>query len=372
MNSSAIRSWLARSWAENRIPVITFLVHRLAVLLVTGLSLHVAPHLDRPMGHRPTFKAVDMLCMWDCGWYTSIARDGYNQFQESAFWPLFPWMGRAVHWATGLSIERSLILVANLTGLFALVVIYRIFKQLEGETVARTGILLLAFWPFSFFQATGLAESSMMWFTALAIWYAMSAKHIRGGIALGLAILVRHLAVFAGLSLVVEQLRQTENLKSLRSLLGWRTLGLVLPLAMMALYPLLLWRTFDDPLAFVHARDLWGRWAYMTLIGHFTEFREPRIDATLVFAPILLIGAIALLFRRRWWTLAAFAVPLTAAVWLLNVASLGRYVTSAWPAFLPLAVWLSRRPALEGPVLGLFAMAQAMFLYLFVHNYPIN
>ena len=363
-----VRARAEATWLRIRYPVILFFFHRLTVLLVSGLSQYIAPQLDRP-ADISGFRAVDMLCIWDCGWYTSISREGYHTLQQAAFWPMFPWMARAVHWLTGLTHSHALILVSNLSALFALIVIHDIFQRIEGEEIARSGITLLVFWPFSFFMATGLAESSMIWLTALSIWLAMESKHVRGGFVLGIAILVRHLSVFAGLSLFVEQLRQRKGWKPM---LGWGALGLTLPLAMTAIYPAVLWRAFHDPLAFVHARDFWGRWAYMTLVDHFTKFREPRIDATLVFVPVLAIGAGALLFRRRWWTLAAFAVPLTITVWVVNVASLGRYATSAWPAFLPLAVWLARKPMLEKPVLGLFAMTQAMFLYLFVHNYPIN
>jgi len=50
---------------------------------------------------------------------------------------------------------------------------------------------------------------------------------------------------------------------------------------------------------------------------------------------------------------------------------MGRYSSSCWPAFLPLGVWLSKRLELQAPVLAGLGMFQGLFLYLFVHQFPI-
>lgn len=365
-----LRQRLAVIWERVRFPVVLFLFHRLGVALVSMASLHIAPQLARRASHS-RLPALDNLCLWDCGWYTRIATEGYATYQSAAFWPLFPWLGRLVHWVTGFSHERSLILVANVTGLLALVVVHEIFKRLEGEAVARVGVSLLVFWPFSFFQATGLAESPMILLTALTVWLAMGQRYFGAGVALGLGILARHLSGFAGLGMVVELLRNPELRAAPRRYLT-KLPALTVPFVIAAVYPFLLWREHGDPLAFVRARALWGQWSYMSLWTHFTKTREPQVDVAIFFSIVLLVGTVALLFRRRWWTLAAFAVPLMAAVWALNVASLGRYAASIWPVYLPLAVWLARRPGLEGPIIGMLAMTQAMLLYLFVHNFPVN
>src|SRR5258707_916744 len=62
-------------------------------------------------------------CLWDCGWYASIVRAGYQAapaahgFGDAANWaffPLHPLLAGAVHRLTGLSPEDSLLVVGSL------------------------------------------------------------------------------------------------------------------------------------------------------------------------------------------------------------------------------------------------------------------
>jgi hypothetical protein len=54
-------------------------------------------------------------------------------------------------------------------------------------------------------------------------------------------------------------------------------------------------------------------------------------------------------------------------LWLVGISALGRYSASCWPAFLPLGVWLERRPALALAVVGFSAMLQMIFFFLHTH-----
>src|SRR5262245_13644407 len=114
------------------------------VVLVTKLSFHLAPELHRP-ARIPELQPLDQLCNWDCGWYVEIARSGYTRLQATNFFPLYPALGRAFQELTTLEIETSLVLVSNLCGLAALVVIYRLFEEIENEHIARIATGLLVF-----------------------------------------------------------------------------------------------------------------------------------------------------------------------------------------------------------------------------------
>ena len=67
-----------------------------------------------------------LYARFDTGWYREIARDGYGppppvgRESEHAFFPLYPYLARAVHLATGLGVFRSLLLVAWASFLLAL------------------------------------------------------------------------------------------------------------------------------------------------------------------------------------------------------------------------------------------------------------
>ena len=98
---------------------------------------------------------------------------------------------------------------------------------------------------------------------------------------------------------------------------------------------------------------------------------EPRHWFYLLFSLIPAAGAVALATRRSWAELAAYALALMLLFYVTGAEGLGRYSSSCWPAFLPLGVWLSKRLELQAPVLAGLGMFQGLFLYLFVHQFPI-
>jgi hypothetical protein len=83
------------------------------------------------------------------------------------------------------------------------------------------------------------------------------------------------------------------------------------------------------------------------------------------------LGAIALLSKKTWHVLAAAAVTSMFVFYTSGVVGLGRYSASVWPAFLPLGVFLSSRPALQAPVVIGLAMLQGVFFFLFSHQYRV-
>ncbi len=352
-------------------PLALFVFTRVAIFGVTGMSLTLDPRLHRPGGPL-ALPALEGLCRWDCGWFHRIALDGYALPNYSNFFPLFPLLGRAVHELTGLPIPLALILISNLCGLLGLMAVYWVFQQ-ESPEVATTGTALLAAWPFSFFHAAGYPESLMLASSAGAIALAYRRRHLAAGAVLGLGILARHLTVIAGVALLVAQLRER----------GWRPrnfilhrdfLGLVIPLAMVGVYFAYLGVRFDDPLLFWRARSAgWGDAAWHGIVTYFSSAGwEPQIHYYVVLSLIPGVGALLLLRKPAWWILAGYGVTLMVALWSIGLMGLGRYTQACWPAFLPLAVALEKRPGLKAPVLIAFALVQGLFLYLHVHSYPIN
>ncbi|WP_321551476.1 glycosyltransferase family 39 protein [Hyalangium rubrum] len=356
-----------------RFPLAVFAMSRVAIVLLSHWGLRIDPRLHRGaaiLDH----PGVDSLCWWDCGWFVRIAQLGYQDPLWSNFFPLFPLLGRWLHQLTGMPLPYALVLWANLFGAAGLVVTYRLFEALEGESVARTGVALLAAWPFSFFHATGYPESLMFLTSVTAIYLALRGRHLWAGVVLGVGILGRHLTVVAGLSLLVMQLLERGR-KPLRFVFHPAFLGLVLPFVVAGTYSVFLAYRFGDPLAFLHARsEGWGEGAWYGLGQYFSDTSrwEPQIHAYVVLSAIPGVGALALLSRRQWWGLAGFGVGLMIALWCIGLLGLGRYTQACWPAFLPMAYLLEKYPDFRTPVITAFAMLQGLFLFLFTHSYPIN
>lgn len=352
-------------------PLALFVFSRVAIVAVNWIGLTLDTRLHR-RGNPFELPGVQALCWWDCGWYVGIADNGYQQLVSANFFPLLPLLGAAVHRATGLATPLSVILIANLAALGAYIFVYKIFRELEDEATARNGTALLAAFPFAFFHAAGYPESLMVFFTALAIWLGLRAKHLSAGLALGLGIVARHLSVMAGLSLALLHVQQ-RGLAPKRLLFHRAFLGLLVPFLFPAAFFFHLSRRFGDPNTWWHARTRgWGEQAWAGIPEWLARDWPPEVDLYVGFSLIPAVGALLLLSRRRWWPLAPFGLGLMIVLWSVGIMGLGRYSASCWPAFLPLGALLARRPAFAIPVLCGLAMVQGMFLFLYGHSHPIS
>ncbi|MBN1206594.1 MAG: hypothetical protein JXB05_17045 [Myxococcaceae bacterium] len=358
-------------WAA--FPVATFLFTRAAILAFTSWSLRMDPQLHFEGPPLLQVPSLGGLCRWDCLYYTHIALEGYREPFWTNFFPLFPLLGKGLSLLTGLSVPFSLVLLANLAGLGALLAVYRVFLETEGEEVARAGLILFAAFPFAFFQAAGYPESLMVLTSALAVFLALRGRHVAAGAILGLGVLARHLTIVAGLSLLAAQVRE-RGLHPRRFLLHPAFLGLLLPFGLASLYLLYLHLTRGEPFAWwTHRAEGWGELAWFGL-GDLARGKEPPLEISLylLFSLVPGVGTALLLREPRWRVLAAFALGLMLTVWTVGLAGLGRYSASCWPAFLPLGAWLARRPLLLLPAVCASALLQGLFLYLFAHWSNIN
>lgn len=364
-----IRQRLASSWVT--FPFSLWLVTRFLLFWMGGLSLRISPRNEFEGGDAllRRYRAWDAMCRWDCGWFSQLARRGYQSALETNFWPGLPMTVKALSSATRIPTEFLLVIVPNLAALGAYLTLYRVYTRVEDESAARCALLVFVAFPFAFFQASGYPESMMIFFSALATLLAMRQQHAAAGIALGLGVLSRHLSILMGPTLLAAQLKQ-------RGLKGFfrspQVLTLALPFLVAGIYLFYCWRAWGDPLSWWKARAQWGTaawWGVPQMLANVGDM--PHFAAYMLFALIPTAGAVALVVRRKAPELAAPAVMLLAVLWTVGAAGLGRYSASCWPAFLPWGVWLSKKPWLLGAVVGVLAFTQAIFFFLHVHHFAI-
>lgn len=367
------------SWKWATFPLLLFIGTRAGLLAFSHIALTLVPDLAWEFGSREVIKsypALDGLCRWDCWHMGYIAREGYTEARWTNFFPLFPLLVGGLYQLTGIHPNIALLIVPNVASLASFLVIYRVFTMVAEEAGARSALVLFSFYPFAFFQATGYPESLMTFFSALAILLALRGNHMWAGVALGVGVLARHLTMFAGAALLAAQVRE-RGLHPKRLLLNPSILGLLIPWLFLGGYGLYEYLYWGNPLAFVEARNQppWSELAWWGVADLFmTTLRTPDVRAMYSYIPFALVttvGAAALTRRRGWAELAAFGVVFMLAIWVIGMWGIGRYSASCWPAFLPMGVWLSKRPNLQGVVVGIFALFQGLFFYLFVHMFPI-
>jgi hypothetical protein len=164
---------------------------------------------------------------------------------------------------------------------------------------------------------------------------------------------------------------------------GWYVnLAAASPLAGFGLFCLYFWRRFSDPFLFVKAQHNWSGQTKSILDGPsliwkgvVEDLQGGRIlgDAharTLegLYLLVFLVLAAAL-FRQRRRAEALYVVLTVAIVFTSGTfESAGRYVLPAFPAFAALA-GLARRPGLFRSLLVLSGLAEAAYVWAFVHWY---
>lgn len=360
-------------------PLQLFLFTRVAYLMMSLIGMTLIPalfyHPDRRQMVLAPYPIIDGLCRWDCGWFVTIVKDGYTTAENAKVFPLLPLLGWSFEKVTGIHHIIGFLLVSNLASLASYFVIYRLFKERSDEPAARWALLLMACYPFAYFQATAQPESLMILLTAISLWLASKGKHLKAGFWLGVAVMARHVAIFYGPGLFVAHLKER----------GWRPkalflnpsiLGLGLPFLFVAAFAWHLKVMVGDPLAFWNARTIgWGDmvwYGWLDLLKNIPYSDRPEFYYYMVSGLIPWAGAIALLTRKSWVDLGAAATFSLTLMYSSGAATgLGRYTASVWPAFLPLGLYLSKRPNLQGPAIAGLALVQGVFFFLFSHQFRV-
>ena len=114
----------------------------------------------------PHIALLRTLARWDSAWYLDIAQHGYHHVSvwpggnsSFAFFPLFPWLVRALSWLTlGSPLIAALVLTTVLGAVGALL-IWRLTAQIFGDEVAYRAAALFCFFPASFVLSMAYTEA---------------------------------------------------------------------------------------------------------------------------------------------------------------------------------------------------------------------
>lgn len=318
----------------------------------------------------PTDVAAEapLYARFDSGWYRDIARDGYGppppagQESEHAFFPLYPYLARAVHIATGLRVFPSLLLVAWASFLLALPLFLEEARRrgVPGDPWRALPFLLL--YPSAFFLQAAYSDA-VFFLVALLAFRALRARNVAGAVALGfVAGLCRAPAAALGPALAVAWWLEENGTAvrwKVRTLAPAAFLG-VAPLAgalsymfgiglmkgepdlffrVMAAWPERVASAFGGPAAFA------GRLAERIESGEVLRHPGLLVPYALV---VLLLGLSVVQLRAGRPSDAAWMTALVAMPVLTGTdAGIPRYTMTVFPVALSLAALLEGRPRLR-------------------------
>lgn len=328
----------------------------------------------------------------------SVAEGGYSD-GSPVFFPLYPLLVRVVAILFGGPVSRGGlsvygVFVSLVAFCLALYFVYRIAEEGWGTPTARGTVLVLAFFPTSFFFNAVFTESLFLALSAGAVW----ALRVRGNLFLacllvGFATATRNVGVFLLIPLIWEWWRNRYGY-------GWRAVYLALAPAGLAAYMAHLWWRFGDPLLFQAKQADWGRAPIWSTNASTEAFRLAYENAKTLFDPanyepfgfdrlVIVLSGQNYLYNLAFFL---FALAVLAVGWRTLPAELGvygialvvvsvlsppvdnplmsmpRYLLVAFPLFIVLGALLKDRKLLAGWLLA-SAVVSLAFTALFVGWY---
>jgi hypothetical protein len=363
----------------------------LAYLVPTSSFQRVT--LDVPSG------SMNIWSHWDGEHYVTLAMGGYLHAPDNvspAFFPMYPLLLRSFAELFGGPISKEALSVwAPLISLlflpFALYFVYQIALEVWDEPVARGTVLILAFFPTTFFLNAAYTESLFLALSAGSVWAMRVRKDLLLACVLaGFAAATRNVGIFLVVPLMYEWIKDVERFR-------WRGVYLLLAPGGLFVYMVYLWVRFGDPLLFYTAQESWGRHATGPLDtasrawGAAVEGASRLLDPDLWAHPTLSNAANQLAGASNFFNLGFFVfamivllagsryLPLSLTVYgLLLVAPAAlfgtpgsplmgtpRYVLVAFPVFIVLAL-LFKNKVLLGAWLVVSTLVSLVLCGLFV------
>ena len=332
------------------------------------------------------------LARWDAVWYLRIADDGYTGGADTAFFPLYPLLVRALVFP--FASEGALLVSAYVVSLGcfagALWLLQRLVALELGRPVAHATVWLVALFPAALYFGAPYSESLFLLVSVGAFYAARTGRWAWAGTLAALATATRSAGVVLVVPLALMWLESRPRPRRGVLAIALAPLGL-------AAYALYLGVEHGDALAFVDAQEVWHRDFAGPFVGVWDgavaawdgirqlasgsretvyfeaaagdPFRVAAINVLLfgflVFAVVAAVGALRRLPRAYGaYAVAALALPLSYPVGPQPLMSLPRFLSVLFPLF----VWLAVVSEERGRTLHV-ASASAVGLGLFTAQF---
>ncbi len=229
------------------------------------LFLYVAFNSDflqtntKYLGGGINYSIVPEIFAWanfDGEHFLAIAYWGYKPL-EQAFFPLYPLIISSIPleiYSSSniqyLNLTFNGLIVSNLMFLLSLIALFKLLKIDYSGKIAFGTLLLLVFFPTSFYFGALYSESLFLLLTVSSFYFARKKRWWLAALLGGLASLTRVFGVLLFPALVIEMWQQKESLRKIIRLL-------FIPFGLL-IYMYYQWINFGDPLAFYNLQLVVG------------------------------------------------------------------------------------------------------------------
>jgi hypothetical protein len=344
------------------------------------------------------------LLRWDSEWYKIIATEGYKYdgdpglTQTVVFYPLYPTLCRLVSEVFHIEIVDSMLLVANLATIAAILLLFKLVRERFDDRTALVTVAMISFFPASVFLSAGYTEPLALLLMVSFFVAVARERLVAAAILAGLAVATRSCGIVLCPVLLWELWRcRSKN----------QFLIQAAPLAMVAssglwLYMIYLGVAFGHPMAFSDGQAAFNQGTTMParlvsalLLEPFRKINLSDLSPagldqwfTLIFIALIVRSCFALVGRETTGTTSAtttvspgmtrvspgmtlFAAMVLALPYLTlsggpaGFTSMARFNVVSFPLFVVMALLTDRwRWAVAG-IIGIFGGLLLMYSALF-------
>lgn len=361
--SATLLARVRQFFAEEREVIAAFIASRLLLWFAACFAYLWLQHGDyvSSKGLEPW----NLLFRWDANWYLAIIEQGYfftpGAMSSVAFFPLYPLIVQGLSF--GVLEPRIIgVLFSNACLLGAVILIrrYAAMSSPEPSRVPMRTVLLLLFFPVSFFHSALYTESLFLLLSAGSLLWARRGHWLAAGLAGCLLTATRTYGILILPALVWEawvQIRETRAAGRPLQLARYLWIGLT-PGGLVA-YMTFLYVRFGNPLAFVTAQAAWGRRVappWESILQSLRSCLPGYAQFYIAIAVIALTLCAAGFFLRLRASLLIFtALTILLALSSNLLESFPRYASSLFALPLAAAVLTDRRPVAFALILAVFA-----------------
>ena len=320
-----------------------------------------------------------VFCQFDCAWFKSIADIGYDTYPHGlttghaanwAFFPLFPILGHYIADLVGLPSLYGFYVITNISSFAMLPLFFLCLRQLGQELdVARFGVWMLAFSPYSVYFVAPYTESLFIALTMAVFLFAYRHEWFWVAVAGVVLTAARNLGVMIVFSVAILALQAYGWREFVK--FGERSFRVILaiwciPLAMFG-YMLYMHYHVGDAFAFKNIQLAWGRifdypFEYW-LEGFETGGRKIYLSIMIVVGWAINIY----LFKQKRYAEALFMLICTFVPLVTSTNAIPRYLFGLYPTSLAIVLIARNRPNLRPVMLAMSALLSSYFVIAWVN-----
>ncbi len=318
--------------------------------------------------------------------YLSLVQNGYQPLTYF-FFPLYPIVIKIFSLITGTSLagyNLAGILVSYLSLAFAVFGLYKLLKIDFKENLVKISIILLLFFPTSFYLGSVYTESLFLALTVWFFYFARKKNYLIAGILAGFSTATRVIGIILPASLLIEMLINKDNVFKLKNILS-----LAVSVSGIILYMYYLKQTTGNYLEFFSSVGVFGeqressivflpqvfyRYVFKILPNLHTSYFPILFSTFLEFlvAIVFLVFSVISFFKLRLsysvYLVLGYLIPTFSG----SFSSLPRYVLVLFPIYILLAQYLTKRKYFVFAFSFISFILLVVSLALFVRGYWIS